>query len=61
MRRLGDLKENATVRGILPNSLVNVVITKWHESAALELTYKNSLDVLALRIAAQGPSPAYHR
>lgn len=47
MSRLEDLKENATVRGILPNGLVTVVSTKWHGSAALELTYKNAEGKLA--------------
>lgn len=47
MSRLEDLKENATVRGILPNGLVTVVTTKWHGSAALELTYKNAEGKLA--------------
>src|SRR5467141_2832201 len=40
MARLEDLKPNASVRGILPNSLATVVNVQWHGSAALELTYK---------------------
>src|SRR6266571_5213810 len=40
MSRLEDLTPNASVRGILPNSLATVVNVQWHGSAALELTYK---------------------
>lgn len=42
MSRLEDLKQNATVRGILPTGLVTVVNAQWHGSAALELTYKTA-------------------
>ncbi len=35
MSRVEDLRENATVRGILPSGLVTVVSTKWYGSAAL--------------------------
>ena len=42
MSRLEDLKESASVRGILPNELVTVVSTEWHGSAALTLTYKTA-------------------
>jgi SNF2 family DNA or RNA helicase len=38
--RLEDLKPNASVRGIVPDSLVTVVNTQWFGSEALELTYK---------------------
>src|SRR6202047_1914868 len=41
MTRLEDLKPNAAVRGILPNSLVSVVSAQWFGSEALELTYKD--------------------
>lgn len=40
MSKLEDLKPNASVRGILPNSLVTVVNVQWFGSEALELTYK---------------------
>jgi SNF2 family DNA or RNA helicase len=40
MSLLEDLKPNAAVRGILPNSLVTVVSVQWHGSEALELTFK---------------------
>jgi superfamily II DNA or RNA helicase len=41
MLRLEDLKPNASVRGILPDSLVTVVNVQWFGSEALELTYKD--------------------
>jgi SNF2 family DNA or RNA helicase len=37
---LEDLRPNASVRGILPDSLVTVVSVQWFGSAAVELTYK---------------------
>ncbi len=41
MSQLEDLKPNACVRGILPNSLVSVINAQWFGSEALELTYKD--------------------
>ncbi len=41
MLRLEDLQPNASVRGILPDSLVTVVNVQWFGSEALELTYKD--------------------
>jgi hypothetical protein len=38
MNRLEDLQPNASVRGILPNSLVSVISAQWFGSEALELT-----------------------
>ena len=40
MTQLEDLKPNAAVRGISPDSLVTVVNVQWFGSEALELTYK---------------------
>jgi hypothetical protein len=40
MIKLEDLKPNAAVRGIVPDSLVTVVNIQWYGSDALELTYK---------------------
>ena len=40
MTRLEDLKPNAALRGILPDTLVTVVSVQWFGSEALELTYK---------------------
>ncbi len=41
MSKLEDLKPNAAVRGVLPDSLVTVVGVQWFGSEALELTYKD--------------------
>ncbi len=41
MGKLEDLKPNAAVKGILPDSLVTVVGTQWFGSDAIELTYKD--------------------
>jgi hypothetical protein len=41
MARLEDLTRGASVRGILPDSLVTVVDVRWHGSAVIELTYKD--------------------
>ena len=38
--RLEDLQPNASIRGVLPTSLVTVVSVQWFGSEALELTYK---------------------
>ena len=40
MIRLEDLQPHASVRGILPDSLISVVSVQWFGSEALELTYK---------------------
>ncbi len=40
--KLEDLTPNASVRGILPDTLVTVVNVQWFGSEALELTYKDS-------------------
>ncbi len=40
MTTLEDLRPNAAVRGILPDSMVTVVSVQWFASDALELTYK---------------------
>ena len=39
--KLEELQPNASVRGILPDSLVTVVNVQWFGSEALELTYKD--------------------
>src|ERR1700685_2909874 len=40
MSKLEELQINASIQGILPNSLVSVVSVQWFGSEALELTYK---------------------
>src|ERR1022692_4782428 len=47
MSRLEELKPNASVKGILPDRLVNVVNVQWFGSAALELTYKTAAGKVA--------------
>lgn len=47
MIRLEDLQPNASIRGILPDSLVTVVNVQWFGSEALELTYKTSTGKVA--------------
>ena len=42
MAKLEDLTRGASVRGILPDSLVTVVDVKWFGSSVVELTYKDS-------------------
>jgi hypothetical protein len=41
MSKLEELQINASVKGILPNSLISVVSVQWFGSEALELTYKD--------------------
>src|SRR6202521_2324613 len=41
MSKLEELQINASVQGILPNSLAAVVSVQWFGSEALELTYKD--------------------
>ena len=47
MARLENLQPQASVRGILPDSLVTVVNVQWFGSEALELTYKDPSGRLA--------------
>src|SRR5215510_746812 len=42
MAHLEDLTRGASVKGILPDSLVTVVDVKWYGSAVVELTYKDA-------------------
>ena len=42
MSKLEDLRTNASVKGVLPDTLVTVVSTQWYGSEALELTYKTA-------------------
>ena len=58
MSRLEDLKENASVRGILPNGLLPLS-AKWHGSAALELTYKTAEGKLANELLYRDDEPRF--
>ncbi len=42
MVRLEDLKQGATVRGVLPGQVVTVVNIQWYGTDAVELTYKDA-------------------
>ena len=42
MSKLEDLKPDAAVRGILPDSLVTVVTVQWHGTDVVTLTYRTS-------------------
>jgi len=42
MNRLEDLKANSVLRGILPDTFVTVINTKWYGTDAVELTYKSA-------------------
>jgi superfamily II DNA or RNA helicase len=42
MARLEDLKPGASVKGVLPDGLVEVLSAKWHGSSAVEVTYKDA-------------------
>ncbi|MEX2281107.1 MAG: SNF2-related protein, partial [Gemmatimonadota bacterium] len=47
MSKLEELIPNASVRGVLPSSLVSVVSVTWFGSEALELTYKDAAGKVA--------------
>jgi superfamily II DNA or RNA helicase len=42
MSRLEDLKEGASVRGILPNQNVTVIAAKWHGDSVITLTFRDA-------------------
>ncbi|MEO1430172.1 MAG: helicase-related protein [Cyanobacteria bacterium J06633_8] len=42
MAKLKELTKGTQVKGILPNSIVTVVDVQWHDSDAVELTYKEA-------------------
>ena len=41
MSKLEELKQNASVAGILPDSLVTIINIQWFGSDAVEITYKS--------------------
>ena len=45
--QLEQLTPNASVRGILPDTIVQVVSVQWFGSDALELTYKTAAGKVA--------------
>lgn len=42
MAKLEDLKQNAQVKGILPNSPVTILNVQWHGADVAEVTYRNN-------------------
>jgi len=55
--RLEDLKPNAAVRGVVPDSLVTVVNVQWFGSEALELTYKTPAGKVANELVYRHDEP----
>jgi hypothetical protein len=47
---LEDLKIGSSVRGILPDQLVEIIQTEWYGSGAINLTYKSSKGAISSRI-----------
>src|SRR5260370_39054728 len=58
MARLEELTRSATVRGVLPDGLVTVVDVRWHGSAVVELTYKDSAGRLGSELLYRDREPA---
>lgn len=57
MARLEELTPGASVQGILPDALVNVVSTQWFGSEALELTYKTPTGKVANELVYRHDEP----
>jgi superfamily II DNA or RNA helicase len=55
--KLEELKPNAAVRGLLPDSLVTVVNVHWFGSEALELTYKTPTGKVANELVYRHDEP----
>ena len=58
MARLEDLTHGASVKGIMPDSLVTIVDVKWHASAVANLTYKDTAGRLGSEVLARAERPA---
>ncbi len=54
---LEDLKPNASIRGILPDSLVTVVSVQWFGSEAVVLTYKSATGKVADQLVYRHDEP----
>src|SRR5436190_21895787 len=50
MARLEDLKEGASVTGVLPNQTVSVVACQWHGDAVVTLIYKDQAGGLGQKL-----------
>jgi hypothetical protein len=57
MTKLEDLKPDASVKGIVPDSLVTFVTMKWFGSDAIELTYKTATGQVANELLYQHDEP----
>ncbi|GMV60073.1 MAG: hypothetical protein AMXMBFR72_31660 [Betaproteobacteria bacterium] len=57
MAKLEELKPNAALRGILPDTLVKVVSVQWYGSEALELTYKTQTGKVANQLLYRHDEP----
>ncbi len=57
MLKLEELKPNASIRGLLPDSLVTVVSVHWYGSEALELTYKTPSGKVANELIYRSDEP----
>src|SRR5881296_1228639 len=57
MSKLEELRPNAAVRGLLPDSLVTVVNVQWFGSEALELTYKTPAGKVANELVYRHDEP----
>lgn len=57
MCKLEDLQPNATLRGLLPDSMVTVVNVQWHGSDALSLIYRTSQGRVAEEILYRHDEP----
>lgn len=58
MAKLEQLQPNASVRGIIPESLVTVVSVQWFGSDALELTYKTADGKVANQLLYRDSEPS---
>ncbi len=59
MARIEELQPNATIRGILPVSLVTVISVQWHGSDVVELTYKEPNGRVANTLIFRGDEDRY--
>lgn len=57
MSKLEDIQPNASLRGIIPDTLVTVVSVQWFGSEALELTYKTPTGKVANELLYRDDEP----
>lgn len=61
MGQLEDLQPGASIRGILPDSLITVVNVQWFGSEALELTYKDPFGRVSNELLYRNDEPRLDR